>query len=252
MKRRTGRSAWVRRSAWALVLGVVTTVALAWPVTVVAMRLGWVAHNQVANRSQAYSRGGAERFSALTSWRLLTDEVRVIRPHPRDSRLPLGEPKVLAGWVRLPEEAPEDLRASVNFLTTTATGIPWRCAAGEEYGLWHRMSDGALATEEDIRRPPRGGTTTQFEVRNKWRLGGWSPSCASVGVPLRILWGGLAADVLVWSAAWVVVLWVVALVRSARRRGLGLCAGCGYDLKGVSAGAVCPECGTARVGGAEA
>jgi hypothetical protein len=30
-----------------------------------------------------------------------------------------------------------------------------------------------------------------------------------------------------------------------RRRRLGLCAGCGYDRRGLEAGAACPECGAA-------
>ena len=29
----------------------------------------------------------------------------------------------------------------------------------------------------------------------------------------------------------------------ARRRGLGLCVGCGYDRRGIDAQATCPECG---------
>ena len=45
-------------------------------------------------------------------------------------------------------------------------------------------------------------------------------------------------------AALPLALVVAGRARTGRRRRLGLCAACGYDRRGISAGAVCPECGS--------
>ena len=68
-------------------------------------------------------------------------------------------------------------------------------------------------------------------------------TCEPRTVPLRPMWRGVAVNSLVYGAAW----WVVVVVTGATRRWLrqdsGVCRGCGYDLRGLASGAVCPECG---------
>jgi hypothetical protein len=63
----------------------------------------------------------------------------------------------------------------------------------------------------------------------------------------------VAANVGVWSviaapAAFAVVMGIVAAMqrRAQLRRRLGICEGCGYDLRGIAATVPCPECGRER------
>ncbi len=60
-------------------------------------------------------------------------------------------------------------------------------------------------------------------------------------LPTRIVWPGLVGDVLVWGAAWGVVLASPGVLRRCRRAAKGRCVACGYDLTGGRG--VCPECG---------
>lgn len=66
---------------------------------------------------------------------------------------------------------------------------------------------------------------------------------AEAALPLRVGWGGMVFNVLVYGAAWWGVLRLVSRWRTKRLA--GRCLACGYDLAGLPAGGVCPECGGA-------
>lgn len=74
--------------------------------------------------------------------------------------------------------------------------------------------------------------------------GGWGET---VVLPWLPLWAGIVGDTLfyggAWSGAWTLVVWR----RRRRRERRGMCRACGYDLRGLSAGGVCPECGRPAV-----
>lgn len=64
-----------------------------------------------------------------------------------------------------------------------------------------------------------------------------------VTLPTRPLWPGFTADAAVFAAAWFLALFIPGpLLRTIRRR-RGLCAHCAYNLRGLPANPVCPECG---------
>jgi hypothetical protein len=67
-------------------------------------------------------------------------------------------------------------------------------------------------------------------------------------IPLIPMWRGLAANTAFFAAAWAVLLVLFPAVyrrhRASRRRRLGLCAACAYDLKAQDG--PCPECGVVR------
>lgn len=87
---------------------------------------------------------------------------------------------------------------------------------------------------------------------NVWR-GGRQMGGRSDG-PLRVLlWRpiplGLAADTLIYAAGVAGLVGGVRLVVRVRRTRRSACPACGYDLRGLSGGGPCPECGGAGGGG---
>jgi hypothetical protein len=67
-------------------------------------------------------------------------------------------------------------------------------------------------------------------------------------LPYRPIWPGIVLNTLCYAALWVAVnIAGIAAMRWIRRR-RGRCGSCGYDTRGLPAGA-CPECGHLHAGG---
>lgn len=64
-------------------------------------------------------------------------------------------------------------------------------------------------------------------------------------LPTRIYWPGLAVNTIFFGVLFLVMFILPGRAKIARRRRLGLCLACGYDLAGL---ARCPECGLAAGG----
>ncbi|HYD02360.1 MAG TPA: hypothetical protein VEB22_14120 [Phycisphaerales bacterium] len=63
--------------------------------------------------------------------------------------------------------------------------------------------------------------------------------------PTRIWWPGMLANVAVFGGGWLALLAGPGVTRWWLRRQRGGCPECGYDVKGLQPGAACPECGAA-------
>lgn len=77
--------------------------------------------------------------------------------------------------------------------------------------------------------------------RMRFTLEGNSLNSPYRPVPLVPVWPGFAVCSVFWAGVVGVVWYVPGMVRGAMRRRRGLCARCGYELRGLDA---CPECGT--------
>jgi hypothetical protein len=74
----------------------------------------------------------------------------------------------------------------------------------------------------------------------------WYPQLKAL--PLQPIPAGFAGNVLILFLAMAAPPRLVTFVRRRRRRKRGLCGACGYDLRGHSGPAVCPECGSQEPG----
>ncbi len=119
-----------------------------------------------------------------------------------------------------------DSRKSCVYISVRSMGVPFRCLYLGSYCETGPMGD-------DIKLEPCGVWT----VQTPFLAGDFHD------LPTIPLWPGFALNTLFYAAlAW--GLWQLPLaIRRRRRRSKGLCVRCGYDLKGLAAGAVCPECG---------
>lgn len=83
-------------------------------------------------------------------------------------------------------------------------------------------------------------------VRGRWDVDPIRIGWRSLELPLNPLWLGTIANTIVYAAAAWGIGTLVCTAHRRWRRKRGLCVGCGYDLRGLASGAVCPECGGGR------
>src|SRR5262249_22731156 len=136
-------------------------------------------------------------------------------------------------------------------------------AAGGVYHETARRASGLWAltceeTTETLRvtqwSDPNVGDAELSAIRRAYLAA--HPELAHLGAgdrtTMRVLWDGVAHTA---GTAMVAALWLVSTPalwrwprrrRERRRAAAGLCARCGYELAGLPAGALCPECGLER------
>lgn len=66
-----------------------------------------------------------------------------------------------------------------------------------------------------------------------------------LALPYDPIWPGFLGSSAFYSAYWLALLVGIPLARRIRRARRGRCAGCGYDHRGLTPGSPCPECGRA-------
>jgi len=134
-----------------------------------------------------------------------------------------------------------DMREGFEEVMTVATGWPWRALAWERWITWREQApslqmiqgpDGTLqlTTVQPPSELERHSINVQLGSR-RWIL------------PTRVLWPGLAANLLVAWSAFALMLVAPLLIRRAHRTLTHRCVRCGYSLHGAERTPRCPECG---------
>ncbi len=87
-------------------------------------------------------------------------------------------------------------------------------------------------------------------VPDGWLLSPFSPRSSKPAawraIPLRPMWFGLFADVIILGGVWLALIYGLTAWRAVQRRAHGRCPWCGYDLRSSgTAHGRCPECGRA-------
>ncbi len=236
---------WIRRSAAALALGVLTTVGVAWLFAAVPVARDADSFRTLhAMRPLEPSEGRGTLQADRSSWGGWT--------WYRTSALGLPLPPTVPPYGHAPETVvPASMRRTL--LPWIDGHAPWPGASVEQRRDliacgWPLSAVSCAATRTisatTIAVPARPTVIAGWRLPPK--LAPYFPNSTLYGIallPTRLLWRGLAADTLVYGAAWASLLAAPRAIRRAVRRRCGRCPRCGYDLTGLQPGAPCPECG---------
>ncbi len=216
------RSAIIMPVMFCLLLGVISTIALAWLCAAFVnpeLAVAEFSHSPRADGGEnvivAQSAFGHTRINRAQAQRLLLDEA--------------------TGDIRLAEWRGDD-----DSLSETRAGWPLRAFACDNPGEVSIVAGNSGMT---MSTSSGAGST----VRGGWELspftGGFLGGCWRA-IPLRPIWSGIVVDVIVLGGMCYAAIFGAAALRRERRRAQGLCAWCGYDLRsGGLDNQRCPECG---------
>lgn len=153
---------------------------------------------------------------------------------PPGFRLRFDPPGSLPSWSRLwqPERWPIDPHGGRDGGESRVGGI-----AGEIGTGWPLQAFSMDWDQEGLRTVTGGRALSAAANRRSARVLLWRP------IPLN-----LALDTLFYAVGVAGLVGGGRLLVRGRRRRRGACVACGYDRRGLAAGAVCPECGGAGVG----
>jgi hypothetical protein len=223
------------RIACALLLGLLTTVAVAWSLAAWLPQRGWVENRgSVEGRAcvlfwSEYTARGAQRrcwdLEHPAADRMAPFELGIDSPVDGEQKYD-GVPSKRS-WSRL-DQVCSDLADAPQDGCEHATGWPW-LAASCEYQVrnappWTVVTIGGIEL-----RAGRYAMLTAYTRR---------------ALPLRPIWLGLLEDVGVFGLMWSTLVEGARALHRSRRRRRGLCAACAYDRRGLASHAACPECGT--------
>lgn len=127
----------------------------------------------------------------------------------------------------------------IRLLYVLRAGWPWRCVSA-------KLERDVLATDQSRDRVFGGIETPEWLSAREFTSESQASQDVGLGeadrrlLPLRVEWGGMLKGSAFYTGA-IGVLFVPFVIRRVRRKRLGHCAACGYELAGLS---LCPECGT--------
>lgn len=142
--------------------------------------------------------------------------------HPFDQ----SNAAVAVGWPWKALMCPVELEGTIDLAANPGVDV-WRGPGVK------RVRAGGLDVPRGVRSADQGSSIIQ-------------PRDLRVPLPYTPIWPGLIGNTLVFSAVWAALLALPMLAlrwRRSRRAGAGQCPKCRYDLRGLSAGTPCPECG---------
>ncbi len=218
------RSWVIRRVLLCTVLGVLTSLGVAWGAGVRTFRTrpdSWirVTYDGVGRWDEIRAWG----TTIVIHWSFAQDDFHA------HGRIPDPVKKTAPRWLD-PSTVPRDDDA-----IAIACGWPLRCLAGRSdssrtigasgTSSWHAQD----AWIVDI---PKSGGPTEFLTNRAF-------------LPLRPVWTGLLLNSAFFSACWAMTLFGIPMARRQMRRRRGRCPTCAYDLNhNLATG--CPECGWRR------
>lgn len=241
------------RGAAAVVLGVVTTVGVAWGLAFgdmsgdVRMSVTQVCEGEPAGRGRGVDvRAGKV---VVDRWRR-AGVCEAIGTAYGPGTLPFIGIPLVSAFAPDSSSAPTDLMPA----SMARDAAPWVMGLepmprGRDTDRRVVLASGwpLLALRSVTEQRPSDGDRLRWGVVAPWRAtrvtGGAFGRASSVVLPLRPLWGGFVVNTIGAAGVWGVVLFAPGVMRRWGRRRRGACEGCGYDLRGAAVGGVCPECG---------
>jgi len=202
---------WGASGALALVLGPVAAWGSAWAVAAWDQRKGGAFENAAKPETWTWVRKSPERdpFTSFVG-------------------LFMGAPGAKREEGKLGTRVVTYSPGAYNEVRVWLFGLPWPCVSMAETNTM-TFTTGA---------PVRGTT-----ANNAWRA---NLGAGVVLLPMRPSWGAFIADAAFWTAVFGGFLVGLPVLRFVTRAYRGACTECGYDCRGLAAGAPCPECGASR------
>jgi hypothetical protein len=239
MTRPGGQTRWRRRvlvlSALSIVLGIVTTWAVAWTyewLTPFSPEGMLTARYHSPDRGQVVVRFSSQ-WARETLWVLTDAHGSSNAAESCDWDASWSET-----WRRL--ESGDPVLPSGRATGAQPPEIIWEIASG-----WPFL---CLKQRWCVYRPPTGQTREVVDgAFDATRVLPFLPLPGNSLLPYTPIRPGLVANTLFFASGWMLLLLVPWVARRAYRRGHGRCLCCGYDLRGDT-DAGCPECGRGRTG----
>ncbi len=215
------------RLGFALALGLLTTVGVAWGLAAVERPMS------------VFADPGAGRLGdgvpcwRVRTWAFVGYTTQTCSPiyNEGEARAERAYPGTIQSW-SMAAAPPTDATIapgadrSYQWFSESAAGWPMRAFKG--------------TTRYDGRANRSVSPNYAIEAHGQWSvtLGGHDYT-----LPVQPIWAGLIGNTLLAGAGWWVLMLIPGRLRRWRRRRAGRCEQCGYGREGLAAGAVCPECG---------